>query len=402
MGDIAEEEIAGIARKYALKNASEYGAARHGPVLSKLLSELPEAKADLKRASSIVDRVTKEVNSLPKDSVEAELLAYTFEEKRQRVGLPELDWADGAKVNTRFAPNPSGFMHIGHAKPAILCDEYSKMYNGSFYIRFEDTDPKTKKPVIEAYDSIVDDVGWLKCRVADVIKQSGRMELYYRHAEELVRGGKAYVCTCNKETMQDNRKSEKECQCRNAPSLEKWKRMFDGYKGEEATLRLKTDMHHPNSSIRDWVMFRIIDEEHPITGKKYRVWPLYNFASVIDDHALEINLVIRGKEHELNQTKQSYLYAAFGWKMPHILEIGALRVKGGLEHKSDIRLAINEGRITGWDDPRAPTVKGFRKRGISPEAIRAYIIASGTGKSDSYLDMRKLEAFDRKFKASVA
>ena len=400
MGDcISDDDIINVARKHALKNALDYGVAKAGPVISKVFAEIPDSKKDRAKTAELVNNIVEWVNKLSRSEVELEVSKYTFPEKKQREGLPDLQWATaGMRVNTRFAPNPSGFLHIGHAKVAILCDEYAKKYSGKFYVRLEDTDPKTKKPILKAYTSIVEDVKWLGCNIAEVIRQSDRMELYYSYAEKLIESGMAYVCTCDKETMHSNRLSGIECECRSIDpegNMKRWKKMMNGYKEGEAVLRLKTDMSHSNVSVRDWVMFRIIDEEHPLTKDKYRVWPLYNFAAAVDDHELEINLVIRGKEHEINQMKQEYVFKDFSWEKPHILEVGVLKVKGEMAHKSDIRKAIAEGRLSGWDDPRAPTIMGFRNRGIKPEAIRKYVIGSGIGKNDSYLDMQKLSAIGR-------
>ncbi|MEM3841191.1 MAG: glutamate--tRNA ligase [Candidatus Micrarchaeaceae archaeon] len=397
------DAVLNAARKHAIKNALDYGKAQIGPVISKVFAEVPDSKSDRAETAKIVAEMVEWANKLTRNEVELEASKYTFPEKKQREGLPDLQWvAKGEAVNTRFAPNPSGFLHIGHAKVAILCDEYAKKYNGKFYIRLEDTDPKTKKPILKVYDSIVKDVEWLGCKVADVIKQSSRMEIYYSYAEKLISLGKAYVCTCEKETLHANRREGIACPCRALgveENFSRWKDMMGSFHEGEAVLRLKTDMKHSNISVRDWIMFRIIEEEHPLTGKKYRVWPLYNFAAPIDDHELHINLVIRGKEHEINQMKQSYIFEAFGWEQPHVMEVGVLKVRGEMAHKSDIRKAIEEGRLSGWDDPRAPTIMGFRNSGIPPEAIRKYIIDSGIGKNDSYLDMQKLAAIARSLKA---
>ena len=395
-----EDHIKEIAKKYALKNALDYGSAKVDIVLNKVLNEIPEAKNNIKEVVKIISSIINKVNAMSKSSIETETAKYTFAKKEERVGLPELEWIrNDMHINTRFAPNPSGFLHIGHAKIAILCDEYSKKYNGKFYLRFDDTDPKTKKPIPEAYKQTIEDLNWLGCDIAEVFRQSDRMQLYYKFAEILIKQDNAYVCTCNKKEMQENRKNGKACTCRSLnqkESLKRWKKMLNDYKEEEAVLRLKTDLQHINSSIRDWVMFRIIEYSHPITGIKYRVWPLYNFASAIDDHELNITLIIRGKEHEINQMKQQYLFDAFSWKMPHILEVGTLKVHGELAHKSDIKIAINTGKLTGWDDPRAPTIMGFRAKGINPKAIRQYIINSGIKKHDSYLDLQKIAAISKK------
>ncbi len=395
-----EDKIAEAAKKFALKNAFDYGKAQVGTVLNKIFSEVPKAKEiGFPVLKGIVDKAVKEANSLSREAIESEIGKYTFPEHEQREGLPELAWAgEGTSVNTRFAPNPSGYLTIGHSKVAILCDEYSKKYPGKFFVRFEDTDPKTKEPILEAYKLIVEDLEWLGCNIAKVFKQSERLEIYYRYAQKLIESGHAYVCTCSKEEMQNNRREGIGCACRDSSiqdNLDKWEKMGTSFKEGEAVARLKTDMQHPNPSVRDWIMFRIIDKSHPLTGSRYRVWPLYNFAAAIDDHEMDINLVIRGKEHEINSVKQAYLYGALGWKQPNTIEVGIIKASKDFAHKSDIRKAISEGALSGWDDPRAPTVAGFRKRGILPMAIREYVIASGIGKNDSYLDIKKLEAINR-------
>ncbi|HII38515.1 TPA: glutamate--tRNA ligase [Candidatus Micrarchaeota archaeon] len=391
-----------VVRKHALKNAFDYGKAQPGSVIAKVVAELPDCKADMKSTMAVVVKGVAEVNALSRAQVESEVSGYSFPEKKQRDWLPELEWAlGGAEVNTRIAPNPSGYAHMGHAKQAILGDEYARKYGGKFWLRFEDTDPRTKKPVPEFYELILEDLEWLGCKIYKVVKQSERLLIYYDYCERLMRAGKAYVCTCAKEEMQKNRLEARACACRGQSSshaLLEWKKMLDGaYAEGGAVVRIKTEVDHPNSSIRDWVMLRIVDEAHPVTGKKYRVWPLYNFAAAIDDHEMDITLVTRGKEHELNAIKQGYAYAAFGWTQPHSIETGVLKIRGGLEHKSDIRDAIARGELSGWDDPRAPTLRGMKARGIDPRAIRDYIISCGVGKNDSYLDEAKLDSFNRKY-----
>ena len=389
-----------IARKFAIKNALDYGKADVGIVLNKLFEDPDVRGFDINKLKEIVNNVVKEVNSLPLETVVNESKNYIFSEKKQRLGLSDLNWVTpNVSVNTRFAPNPSGFLHIGHAKIAILCDEYAKKYNGKFIVRFEDTDPKTKVPLLEAYDSIINDLKWLGCNISGVFKQSERLGLYYEYARKLIEAGLAYVCVCDYITMQKNRDEGIACNCRNfnVPiNLSNWEKMFTTFNEKDAVLRLKTDLNHQNISVRDWVMFRIIKNEHTLQKDKYKVWPLYNFAAVIDDHDMEITLVIRGKEHEINMMKQIYLYNALGWAHPHSIEVGILKINGEFAHKSDINKAIKEGRLTGWDDPRAPTVNGFRNKGITPEAIREYIINSGIGKNDSFLDFKKLDAINRK------
>ncbi|MFA5382767.1 MAG: glutamate--tRNA ligase, partial [Candidatus Micrarchaeia archaeon] len=336
------------------------------------------------------------------EEIEKEMKKYEYiTEKKEREGLPKLDFGEkGEKVNTRIAPNPGGILHLGHAKQIILCDEYAKTYNGKFYIRLEDTDPKTKKPLLEAYEKIPQDIKWLGCKIEQTIKQSERLEIYYDYAEQLIKMDKAYVCICPHEEMKKNREKGIACTCRKRTiedNLKEWEKMKTSYKEGEAVLRIKTDIKHPNSSIRDWPAFRIIDEEHPLTKNKYRVWPLYNFSCAIDDHLMGITLVIRGKEHELNGIKQKYIYQYFNWKEPHFKESGILKLSDKFAHKSDIRNAIIKGEISGWDDIQLPTLGALKRRGIQPEAIREYMIQIGLKPTDSNLDWNILYKINTKY-----
>lgn len=375
-----------IARKWALKNAADHGNAIPDALLGKVIGEAPETKKDVPALRSLLAEVSAEVNALSKEQLLSELAAFSFEEKKQRDDLPPLDLKS---VITRVAPNPSGYLHIGHAKNLVLCDEYAKRYDGKLILRLEDTDPKTKKPMPEAYTAIPEDAKWLGCSISRVVVQSERIPIYYEHAEKLIEAGHAYVCSCTPEKMQDNRAKGVACGCRAqtpVQAMREWKNMLLRVKEGKATLRIKTDMQHPNASIRDWPAMRVVEEEHPKTGKKYRVWPLYNFAAPLDDHLLGITLVLRGKEHELNAEKQKYVYDYFGWKEPRVMEYGLLHIEGAMSHKSEIMEGIKEGKFTGWDDYRLPTLRGLRKRGIQPGTIRKYMISLGVKPTDSTLD----------------
>jgi len=280
----------------------------------------------------------------------------------------------------------------------ILCDEYAKRYTGQLMLRLEDTDPKTKKPMPEAYAAIPEDAKWLGCTISRIVIQSERISMYYEHAEKLIQAGHAYVCSCIPEKMQKNRADGVACGCRNqtpVQALREWKSMLLTTKEGKAVLRIKTDMAHPNASMRDWPAMRIVEEEHPRVGKKYRVWPLYNFAAAVDDHLTGITLVLRGKEHELNADKQQYVYDYFGWKAPLTMEYGLLHIEGAMAHKSDIIKGIKDGTYSGWDDVRLPTLRALRKRGLQPDAIRRYMIGLGVKPTDSTLDWTILYKYNR-------
>jgi glutamyl-tRNA synthetase len=176
--------------------------------------------------------------------------------------------------------------------------------------------------------------------------------------------------------------------------------MLDGgYEEGEAVVRVKTDLRNPNPAIRDWPALRIIDPvkyPHPRVGSKYRVWPLYNLASGVDDHLIGITHIIRGKEHLTNQARQEYMYRHLGWKYPETIHYGRLKITGASLSKSKIVQGMRDGLYKDWDDPRLATFVALRRRGIKPDAIKKMIIDIGPKTSDVTLSWENLYAYNRK------
>jgi glutamyl-tRNA synthetase len=408
---VGEEEIRHLALLYALDNATRHGGkALPQPVLSKLLGSRPELRPHAKELLRIVEQVVDEVNKLSPEEQKArfELLAGgELPAKRgeaERTELPPLPNAEKGRVVTRFAPNPDFVLHLGSARPAILSYEYARMYDGRFILRFEDTDPKTKSPMLEAYDLIRDDLRWLGLKWNEEYIQSLRMEIYYEYAKRLIELGGAYVCTCSKEEISRNRAAGTRCACASRSAeeqLELWERMLAGdFEEGEAVLRLKTDIKHPNPSVRDWIAFRVIDTEqhpHPLVGSKYVAWPTYNFACAIDDHLMGITHILRGAEHEINTLKQKYIYEYFGWTYPTAIHFGRLGIEGAILSKSKIREGIRAGLYTGYDDIRLATLRALRRRGILPEAIRELMMHVGIKASTARISLENLYSTNRKY-----
>ncbi len=413
---MTSKEIRELIRKIALVNAVNYGGkAQAKPVIGRLLAEQPHLRQKTKEVAPLVAEVVQEVNRLSPDEqrriVEEKwpeaLVKEQAEETRK---LPPLPNADKYKrIVTRFSPNPDCVLHLGSARAIILSHEYAKIYDGSFYLRFEDTDPRLKKSALQFYEAIREDLTWLDCRWDAEYIQSDRLPIYYEHAEKLLNSGNAYVCTCEREDFREKIGKRKACPCRELPPEEqvaRWKRMLDGTYGEgEAVVRVKTDLDHPNPAVRDWPAFRIIDAEkypHPRVSSRYRVWPLYNFACGVDDHLLGITHVIRGKEHLTNQARQEYLYRHFGWDYPEAIHYGRLKITGASLSKSKILEGFREGVYKRWDDPRLATFAALRRRGIMPEAIRSLIIDVGPKAADVTLSWENLYAHNRKIIDPVA
>ncbi len=410
MNSIENSKLRDYIRKLTLLNAITHdGKAQTGSVIGKLLGEKPQLRTKAKQIASIVGEVVQEVNSLTLNGQKSTMKekwgeAIVKKKVKEKKRLPPLLSADEYdKVVTRFSPNPDCVLHLGSARAIILCCEYARRYKGKFILRFEDTDPKLKRPTLEFYDSIREDLIWLGCRPDEEYIQSDRISIYYEYAVELLKDGKAYVCVCPPESFRDRVLANEPCECRDltpTEHLKRWQRMLDGkYKEGEAVVRMKTDLNHPNPAVRDWPALRVIDSQkypHPRVGRKYRVWPLYNFACGLDDHLLGVTHIIRGKEHLTNMVRQKYMYDHLGWRYPEAIHYGRLKITGASLSKSQIIKGIREGAYEGWDDPRLATFAALRRRGISPEAIRKLMIDVGPKASDVVLSWENLYAHNRK------
>jgi glutamyl-tRNA synthetase len=403
------QELIELIRKLALLNASTHdGKAQTGAILGKILGEKAELRTQVKELSAVINEVIAEVNALSQDEqkrIVAEKWPETLKkEKAEEKKLPPLPNADKYKqIVTRFSPNPDCVIHLGSARAILLSHEYARIYNGKFILRFEDTDPKVKRPGLEFYPKIREDLVWLGCKVDEEYIQSDRIPIYYEYAEKLIRDGNAYVCTCIPNEFRKMTIESESCPCRNLPPeehMERWKRMLDGgYTEGQAVLRVKTDLNHPNPAVRDWPAMRVIDSTkypHPRVGSKYRAWPLYNLAAGLDDHLLGTTHIIRGKEHLTNGVRQEFMYKHLGWDYPQAIHYGRLKITGAFLSKSKIVAGVRSGEFTGWDDPRLATFAALRKRGITPEAIKKMIIEVGPRPIDATLSWENLYSYNRK------
>ena len=402
-----------LIRAYALLNAAEHGGkAAVGPVMGKVMAERPDLRPRAREIAGIVRRIVEEVNKLSPEEQQRllrESYSWVIErrkrpEEAEEKTLPPLPGAEKGKVVTRFAPNPDFLIHLGNARPAILSYAYREMYEGRMILRFEDTDPRTKTPLPEAYKLIREDLRWLGVEWDEEYIQSLRMKIYYELARKLIEKGGAYVDNMPGEVF---RKYRSEGRLEEYPprsrspeeNLELWDRMLSGHYGEgEAVLRVKTDPRHPDPSVRDWVAFRIIDTSkhpHPLVGDKYVVWPTYNFAAAVDDHLMGVTHILRAKEHMQNTVKQQFLYRYFGWSYPHVVHFGRLKLEGFIMSKSLLKSLLEQGIGEGLDDPRFATIAGLRRRGILPEAIRRIILDVGVKYTDASISYKNLAAVNR-------
>jgi glutamyl-tRNA synthetase len=401
-------EIRELIEKYALQNAVKYKTAPNaGAVMGKLMGEHPELRARAKEVSPLVREVLAEVEKTrPEEwrqrleAVAPELLEELAERKEPDKGLPRLEGIEMGVV-MRFAPNPNGPPTLGSARGIIVNSEYVKKYGGKFIIRFDDTDPVKKRPMPEAYGWYLEDCEWLGAKPDEVLTASERIDLYYPIAEELIRRGGAYVCGCPQAVFKEHKDKGVACSHRGQSmeqNLELWRQMLDGRLAEgEAVLRIKTDMSHKDPAIRDWPAFRIVTAPHPLVGDRYRVWPLLDFESAVEDHLLGTTHILRGKDLADSGSRQRYLYSHMGWEYPRVIHWGRIKIhQFGSFSTSKLRKAIEAGEYTGWDDPRVPTVRAMRCRGIRPEALRKFMIDLGVGETDISISMDSIYAENRK------
>ena len=410
-----DNELRDLIRKATLLNAvSHDGKAQAGAIVGKILGEKADLRTRVKELSNVIDKVVNEVNSLSL-AEQKEIVDENWPETQKRQQAEEKRLPPLPNVNkypqivTRFSPNPDCVLHLGSARAIILSHEYARMYNGKFILRFEDTDPKVKRPSLIFYDSIRQDLKWLGCKVDEEYIQSDRLPIYYAYTERLIADGNAYVCKCPSEEFRKTTLAKQACPCRLLPTaenLERWHHMLNGgYLEGQAVVRVKTDIEHPNPAVRDWPALRIIDTKkypHPRVGSKYIVWPLYNLAAGLDDHLMGMTHIIRGKEHYTNMVRQKYMYEHLGWNYPEAIHYGRLKITGAFLSKSKIVQGIKEGVYAGFDDPRLGTFAALRKRGITPEAIKKMIIDVGIKPNDVTLSWENLYSYNRKILDSTS
>ena len=264
MNDLEE-----IVYKHALLNAAKHkGSANPGAVIGSIMANEPELRSRAKEIGPLAGKIVAQVNNLSKEEQASEMEKYDVEVKEKKKvkeeGLQELPGSH-ENIVLRFAPNPSGPLHIGHSRAAVPNAEYVKRHDGKLILRIEDTDPK--RVYEDAYEMIPEDLKWLGINPDEIIYQSDRFEIYYDYACQIIEKGAAYMCTCDGATFKELKDNCKACPCRDnsvEENLKLWDK-FDTMDAGEAVLRVKTDINHKNPAIRDWVAMRLVDETHPKT-----------------------------------------------------------------------------------------------------------------------------------------
>lgn len=306
------------------------------------------------------------------------------------------------QVVTRFPPEPNGYLHIGHAKAVTLNHGFAKTFGGRFNLRFDDTNPEKEEE--EFMQAIMDDVQWLGCQWDELRYASDYFDQFYEWALELIRSGKAYVDDQSPEEIRISRGTLTE-PGKDSPfrsrTIEENLRLFEemrtGQKEEEScVLRAKIDMSHPNMNMRDPILYRIVKKPHYRTKDKWCLYPMYDFAQGYEDAIEGVTHSVCSLEFEDHRPLYDWLIENVSVPChPHQYEFARLNISNTVMSKRILRELVNTGIVSGWDDPRMPTLRGLRRRGFTPSAIRKFLAETGLAKSYSIVDYEFLESVIR-------
>ncbi len=311
------------------------------------------------------------------------------------------DLKDGVydHVQTRFPPEPNGFLHIGHAKSILLNYGLAKEYGGKFNMRFDDTNPTKEKS--EFMDAIIEDVKWLGADYEDrLFHASDYFDEMYEDAVKLIKKGKAYVSELSADEMREYRGTLTE-PGKNDPnrdrSIEENLRLFEEMKSGRVedgamTLRAKIDMASPNINMRDPIIYRVAHMTHARTGDKWCIYPMYDFAHPIEDAVEGITHSICTLEFEDHRPLYDWVKTECGYENPpRQIEFAKLYLKNVVTGKRYIKKLVEDGIVDGWDDPRLVSIAALRRRGYTPESIQKFVELCGVSKANSTADYAMLE-----------
>jgi glutamyl-tRNA synthetase len=390
-------------RILALKNAVKFdGKANSGSIMGGLFADDPELKKNAKDLAIKVQDILKQVNAMTLEN-QAEMLeklapeTFQKDEKKKRE-LPPLDNVNGTVV-TRIPPEPSKYPHIGHAVSFLINYMYAKKYGGKCILRLDDTNPEKAKK--EYYQAIYDGLLWLNVKVDDTVIASKHMETFYDYAEKLIENEKVYVCFCDREKMSHLRNNAMICDHRRQnerQTREHWNKMIKGqYKVGECVLRLKADMESMNSVMRDPVLFRISEHEHPMQGLKYKVWPMYDFETAVAESITGVTHIFRSNEFgKMRIELQDYIKRHLKLPSQEVKQYGRFNIQGKVTKGREIREMMEKGEVDGWDDPRLVTLLSIKRRGIVPQTLYDLAIDVGLSPNEKQLDWSIIAALNRK------
>tara|TARA_B000000475_G_scaffold89294_1_gene72392 strand:- start:4061 stop:5713 length:1653 start_codon:yes stop_codon:yes gene_type:complete len=303
------------------------------------------------------------------------------------------------KVHTRFPPEPNGYLHIGHAKSICLNFNISDEYNGKCNLRFDDTNPIAEED--EYVRSIQEDVKWLGFDWENRMHfASDYFQQMYEYALQLIKNDDAYVCELSPDKIKETRgtlqKPGIDSPFRNRArdeNIDLFQRMKSGeFENGTKTLRAKIDMSHPNMNMRDPVIYRILHAKHHRTGDNWCIYPMYDWAHGLEDSIEGITHSLCSLEFEDHRPLYDWYLDKLDVYHPQQIEFARLNLSYTIMSKRKLKILVKEKYVNGWDDPRMPTISGFRRRGYTPKAIRNFMDEVGVAKRDNVMDIAKLES----------
>ncbi|XP_044729967.1 bifunctional glutamate/proline--tRNA ligase isoform X2 [Chrysoperla carnea] len=316
----------------------------------------------------------------------------------------DLPGAEMGKVVVRFPPEASGYLHIGHAKAALLNQYYQQAFQGKLIMRFDDTNPA--KETVEFENVILEDVEMLQIKPDQFTHTSNYFDLMLEYCEKLIKEGKAYVDDTEPEIMKQEREQRKESVNRNNDvnkNMSMWQEMLKGSElGQKYCVRAKIDMSSANGCLRDPTIYRCKNEPHPRTGTKYKVYPTYDFACPIVDAIEGVTHTLRTMEYHDRDDQFYWFIEALGLRRPYIWEYSRLSMTNTVLSKRKLTWFVQEGLVDGWDDPRMPTVRGVLRRGMTVEALKQFIISQGSSRSVVFMEWDKIWSINKKIIDPIA
>uniref|UniRef100_A0A669ELB3 Bifunctional glutamate/proline--tRNA ligase n=1 Tax=Oreochromis niloticus TaxID=8128 RepID=A0A669ELB3_ORENI len=325
--------------------------------------------------------------------------------KKADVGkFVELPGAEMGKVVVRFPPEASGYLHIGHAKAALLNQHYQVTFKGKLIMRFDDTNPEKEKEDFERV--ILEDVAMLQIHPDQFTYTSDHFPTIMKFAEKLLAEGKAYIDNTPPEQMKQEREQRVESSCRNnsvEQNMKMWSEMKAGTEyGQTCCMRAKIDMNSNNGCMRDPTLYRCKNAAHPRTRNTYRVYPTYDFACPIVDSLEGVTHALRTTEYHDRDEQFYWIINALGLRKPHVWEYARLNLNNTVLSKRKLTWFVDQGYVDGWDDPRFPTVRGVLRRGMTVEGLKQFIAAQGGSRSVVNMEWDKIWAFNKKVIDPVA
>ncbi|KAJ3300623.1 hypothetical protein HK104_009280 [Borealophlyctis nickersoniae] len=348
---------------------------------------------------SSLDFVQKAVDSVEKSK-------STVKPVKKDQGSFDINLKDAVmgKVVTRFPPEPSGYLHIGHAKAALLNDYFARTYNGKLIVRFDDTNPTKEKAEFE--ESIKEDLLLLGIKGDVITYTSDSFDIIYDHAIKLIKKGLAYVDDTDQETMRAERMELRPSKCRDLPVDENLQRFEQMVKftefGAKCSLRAKIDYKSENGTLRDPVIYRCNATPHHRTGSKWKVYPTYDFACPIVDSIEGVTHALRTNEYRDRNVQYEWFLKNLELRWVHIWDYSRLNFIYTLLSKRKLTWFVEQGLVSGWDDPRFPTIRGIRRRGMTIEALRQYNLMQGASQRELNVEWDKIWAINKKIIDPVA